>query len=170
MTNIQVRRASELDAERFLDLWDALDSETEFMLFEPGERKATLDSQKSRLANAVDSDYVQIYVLEDIDEGLLAGFCAGRRNANFRDKHTLQIVIGIRQIYTGKKWGQKLLTELEQWAKSVDVSRLELTVMVNNNNAITLYKNLGYEIEGTKKNCVVLRSGFVDEHLMAKLI
>ena len=170
MANLHVRQATESDAESFLDLWDALDTETEFMLFEPNERKATLESQKSRLANATESEYVHILVLEDTDEGCLAGFCAGRRSSNFRDKHSLEIVVGIRQSYTGQQWGRKLLTELEQWAKTVSVSRLELSVMVNNVRAIALYKNLGFEIEGTKKAAVFLKSGLVNEYIMAKII
>jgi len=170
LTGIDIRQAMESDAKSFLDLWDALDSETEFMLFEPNERKATLETQKSRLANAFDSENVRIIVLDDPAEKKLAGFCAGRRSSNFRDKHSLHIVIGIRQEYTGKQWGFKLLTQLEHWARSVEVSRLELSVMVNNNNAIALYKKYGFQIEGTKKNAVFLRSGFIDEYIMAKLI
>jgi len=42
--------------------------------------------------------------------------------------------------------------------------------MVNNSLAIALYSKLGYQIEGTEKNSVFLRSGFVDEYVMAKLI
>jgi RimJ/RimL family protein N-acetyltransferase len=170
MMETNLRPAAESDAAAFLDLWDALDSETEFMLFEPNERKATLDLQKSRLANADGSDNVQILVIEDVVKGLLAGFCAGSRSSNFRDKHSLHIVIGIRQAYTGKKFGFALLSELEKWASGHAVSRLELSVMVNNSNAIALYRKLGFEIEGTKSNSVFLKSGFVDEHIMAKLI
>ncbi len=170
MTELQVRQSRDTDAEAFLGLWQALDTETEFMLFEPNERGATLTEQKSRLVHAAGSENVHIVVLEDIDVNLLAGFCAGRRSSNFRDKHSLHIVVGIRQAYTGKKWGRRLLTELEKWARSVNVSRLELSVMVNNSCAISLYKNLEYEIEGTMKNSVLLKSGFVDEHIMAKFI
>lgn len=170
MNDVEVRQATVSDATSFLNLWDALDTETEFMLFEPNERQATLEAQKKNLANASNSENVRIFVLADSKENILAGFCAGRRSSNFRDRHSLHIVIGIRQEYTGKQWGFKLLTELEQWAISIEVSRLELSVMVNNNKAIALYSKHGYQIEGTKKNAVFLHSGFVDEHIMAKLI
>ncbi len=168
--NINVRAAKESDAAAFLDLWDALDSETEFMLFEPNERQATLATQQSSLANAESSNNAQIFVLEDVDAGLLAGFCAGRRTSNLRDQHSLHIVAGIRQAYTGKTWGYTLLKELESWARENNVSRLELSVMVNNTKATALYEKLGYKFEGTKTNAVKLKSGFVDEHIMAKLI
>ena len=170
MTEVKLRVVKESDAAAFLDLWNALDTETEFMLFEPGERKATLETQKTRLANAAVSEDVQIFVLEAVGSDHIVGFCAGRRSSNFRDKHSLHIVIGIRQAYTGKKWGGALISELESWAKSHGISRLELSVMVNNPNAISLYKKLGFKVEGTKSNAVNLKSGLVDEHVMAKLI
>lgn len=170
MSDILIRPAVQADASAFLGLWDALDTETQFMLFEPKERKATLESQTARLVNAENSQYVRILALEDVSNDLLAGFCAGRRNSNFRDKHVLEIVIGIRQAYTDKGWGHKLLTELESWAHTVDVRRLELSVMVTNLTGIALYQKLGFVIEGTKKDAVFLASGYVDEYIMAKLI
>lgn len=170
MSTLLIRQATESDAAGFLELWDYLDTETEYMLFEPDERKATLDAQQTRLANAASSPYAHIIVLEDNTKKLIAGFCAGRRSSNVRDKHSLEVVVGIRQSYTGNKWGHKLLTELEKWAHTMDISRMELNVMVNNHHAITLYKRLGYDIEGTKRKSVCLRSGFVDEHVMSKLL
>jgi len=171
VTELKIRTATTSDAAAFLDLWDALDTETQFMLFEPNERKITLENQKSRLAESEQSNHVRILVLKDSTNNLLAGFCAGRRSQLFRDKHSLHIVIGMRQAYTGKAWGRKLLAELERWAiDTKDILRLELSVMENNTRAISLYSSLGFEIEGTKRNSVCLRSGYVNEHIMAKLI
>lgn len=170
MAEISIREAVESDAAAFLDLWKALDTETEFMLYEPEERKASFKSQKAILANALSSENVQIIVLDVVGVEYLAGFCAGRRSNNVRDKHTLSVVIGIRQDYTGKGWGFSLITELEKWALKQGVIRLELTVMVNNTIAIALYKKLGFKIEGTKAKAVNLKSGYIDEYVMAKLI
>ncbi len=170
MPNIQVRQATEKDASSFLKLWDALDTETEFMLFEPGERKETLESQKNKLGKATDSENIRILVLDVEGDNILGGFCAGRRSSNLRDRHVLHVVIGIREQYTGFRLGYKLLAELEQWALGKDIKRLELSVMVSNKRAISLYESLGFTLEGTKKNAVSLQSGYVDEHIMAKLI
>ena len=167
---MNIREALESDAAALLDLWKALDAETEFMLYEPDERKATIETQKTILANASDSENVKILVLDAVGDNCLAGFCAGRKNSNIRDSHTLNIVIGIRQDYTGKGWGFSLVLELEKWAMKHGVIRLELSVMVNNPIAIALYKKLGFKIEGTKVKAVNLKSGYVDEYIMAKLI
>ena len=170
MAEIIIREAVETDAAAFLDLWKALDAETEFMLYEPDERKTSLESQKAILTNASNSEFVQIIVLDVVGVDFLAGFCAGRRSSNIRDKHTLSVVIGIRQDYTGKGWGFALITELEKWALEQGVIRLELSVMVNNSIGIALYEKLGFNIEGTKTKAVSLKSGYFDEYIMAKLI
>lgn len=170
MSDLEVRPATAADAEGFLSLWDALDTETEFMLFEPNERQASLESQTERLANAAQSKYVHILVGEDKESNQIAGFCAGRRSKTIRDQHTLEVVIGIRQNNTNKKLGQKLMTSLEQWARGIGITRMELSVMVNNTLAIALYKKQGFVVEGTKRQSVLLESGYVDEYSMAKLI
>ena len=170
MDTLVLRRAKKEDAAKFLSLWEALDSETEFMLYEPGERNTTLEQQRSSLEKSESSEDVAIYVIEDTAQSELIGFTAGRRNTNLRDRYSLSVVIGIRKIYTGKRHGVKLLTELEAWAQSIDIKRLELTVMTENEYAVRLYKRLGYEVEGTKRMSVHLSSGFKDEYVMSKLI
>lgn len=170
MNDLIVRAATVSDAKGFLDLWDALDTETEFMLFEPNERQANLASQTERLSNATGSNFVHILVCEDKRNNELAGFCAGRRSKTIRDQHVLELVIGIRESYTNKKLGQKLMVSMEQWAKHIGVTRMELSVMVSNTLALALYKKQGFVVEGTKTRSVLLKSGYADEYSMAKLI
>ncbi len=170
MDKLRIRHAVASDAQGFLDLWEALDSETEFMLYEPGEREITLDEQKSRIERAVESKEVAMFVAENLELKELAGFTVGFGNNNFRDNHKLYVVIGLRQIYTGKGLGSRLLTELETWANENKFRRLELSVMVRNIIAIKLYKRHGFRIEGTKKDSVRLKCGFVDEHIMGKIL
>ena len=149
---------------------DALDSETEFMLFEPGERQLSLTRQSTLLSQATDSNQIAYYVIEDLALSLIAGFVRGQRTNNQRDQHNMRLVIGIRQAYTGQGWGLKLLEQLENWGKTRQVSRLELGVMTTNERAIKLYKKFGFEIEGTRKNAIRLKSGFQHEYVMGKLL
>lgn len=140
------------------------------MLYEPGERSITLEEQTARLARSEDSEYVAVYVIEDTRDSELVGFTAGRRSTTLRDRYSLEIVMDIRQAYTGNKLGEKLLLSLEGWAKNIGIKRLELTVMTENIFAIRLYQKIGFVIEGTKRMSVHLSSGFKDQYLMSKLI
>ncbi len=170
MSQLNIRPAVPLDAQAFLDLWDVLDSETEFLLFEPGERTVSLKEQEKRLKNAQHSDFVQILALEDSELNSIVGFGAGRRSELRRDSHNAELVLAIRQSHAGKGWGFKLLNGLQDWARAAGAHRLELSVMVTNVHALSLYKKFGFVLEGTKRDAVRLESGYVDLHIMAKLV
>ncbi|MNE70594.1 putative acetyltransferase YhhY [compost metagenome] len=78
-------------------------------------------------------------------------------------------MIGILKDFTGKGIGSELFNAMEQWRLSTNIMRVELTVMTNNEFGIKLYKKMGFEIEGIKKNSMIVDDGFVDEYYMAKI-
>jgi len=173
MSNLLIRPALSSDAENFLRLWEILDNETQFLLFEPGERSTTLDQQQNRLSDAEDSDRVHILTLEnqanDADVKLV-GMCAARRSELKRDEHNAEIIIAIAQQYVGQGHGFRLLQHMEGWAKDNQVLRLELAVMTDNERALALYKKFGFCIEGKKISAVRLTNKFADLFIMAKHI
>ncbi|WP_353611594.1 GNAT family N-acetyltransferase [Bacillus sp. FJAT-25509] len=59
---------------------------------------------------------------------------------------------------------------MEEWAIKHSISRLELTVVKQNEAGVGLYKKMGYEIEGTKRNSLIINSNSFDEYYMAKLL
>jgi len=59
---------------------------------------------------------------------------------------------------------------LESWALDNNIHRLELTVVAQNESAISLYKKLGFEIEGTKRDSLLIDGIFVNEYYMSKLL
>ena len=62
------------------------------------------------------------------------------------------------------------MNRLEQWARAHGFSRMELTVMRHNERAQKLYTRSGFEVEGAKKNSIVVDGVPVDELVMAKLL
>jgi RimJ/RimL family protein N-acetyltransferase len=59
---------------------------------------------------------------------------------------------------------------MEEWSKSHQLKRLELTVMTHNNPAVNLYKRMGFQIEGIKKCSLIIDGNPVDEYCMSKLL
>jgi len=51
-----IRSIGESDSEEFLLLSKMLDQETQFMMFEPGERTTTVDEQRQRIKNVLSQD------------------------------------------------------------------------------------------------------------------
>jgi len=163
---VLIRNIREDDAKKFLSMLIQLDNETKFMLYEPGERKRNIGKIRSTIEDAHQSSF--IYIVED--DGKLVGFLSAKRGHVNRIKHSAYIVIGIMKSYTGKGIGRRLFNELDNWATDNGVTRLELTVMKHNERAISLYKKMGYKVEGVKGKSVVVDGNYVDEYYMAKII
>ena len=65
--------------------------------------------------------------------------------------------------------GTKLFNELDSWATANNIHRLELTVASKNKAGLSLYKKAGFEIEGTKRQSLIIDGKYMDEYYMAKL-
>ncbi len=163
-----IRKITIADAEAFLNLCHQLDKETQFMLLETEERTTTVDEQIAIIENILSRNNKIIFVAEDNNQ--LIGYISADGGNYKRNRHSVYIVMGIIQAYTGQGIGTKLFEELEKWAYRNKIHRLELTVMVHNKAAIALYKKIGFEVEGTKKHSLFIDGSYVDEYYMAKLL
>jgi RimJ/RimL family protein N-acetyltransferase len=138
------------------------------MLLEPGERGTTeAEERAGLLAVAAQANAV---VLVAADDGDLVGYVEASGGEFRRNRHTAQVVIGVRRSYTGRGIGKRLLTELDAWAHANGVRRLELTVMAPNEVAAGLYRALGYEVEGTRRAAALVDGELVDELWMARVL
>jgi len=156
------------DAKNYLNLCKKLDRETEFRLYEPGERNITIDQQRKIIRDLIKSKESTLLVV-DIN-GQLVGYLLALGRDISRVKHCVHISIGILQDYVGQGIGTKLFIELEKWAIQNQVHRLELTVMVNNKAGQALYKKMGFKVEGVKEHSLFVNGCYINDIYMAKLI
>ncbi len=164
-----LRKIRENDAEQFLNLCKKLDTETQFMMLEPGERKTTPEEQRTQIEILLKQENQTIFVAEQDNQ--LVGYLAAYGGEFKRNRHSAYLVIGILQAFTGQGIGTQLFQSLEEWAQQQHLHRLELTVMTHNNAGVALYKKQGFEVEGTKRHSLLIINGqYVDEYYMAKLL
>lgn len=164
------RKLKQGESQRLWDLMNQLDDETRYMMYEPGERKEKT-SDPGRLEGVIEDaldDSSFFLVAEDNDK--LVGYISAQRERLKRVAHTAYIVVGILKKYTNQGIGTAFFQYLDAWAQEKKVSRLELTVVCENEAAVHLYKKAGFEIEGTKRMSFRLNGKFLDEYYMAKLI
>ena len=163
-----IREIRESDAETFLSLCKQLDHENKFMMLEPGERNTTIEEQKQRITDVLSSDNGIIFVAEEA--GMLVGYLSAIGGHFARNRHEAYIVIGILERFTGQGLGTAFFKNLEDWAKEHGLHRLELSVMVHNQRGVGLYQKMGFEIEGIKRDSLLVDGSYVDEYYMSKLI
>ncbi|UOQ47680.1 GNAT family N-acetyltransferase [Gracilibacillus caseinilyticus] len=162
-----IREIKHTDAEPFAKLIRQVEQEAQYMLWEPGEREVNTSSQSKVIENILNKENATILVAEEKE---LTGYVmAIGGNAN-RNKHTVYIVIGVLNKFRGQGIGNLLINKLVEWANDHVIHRLELTVVTKNKHAISLYKKMGFEVEGTKKDSLRINGEFIDEYYMAKLL
>jgi RimJ/RimL family protein N-acetyltransferase len=165
---IAYRAITEGDAEAFLDLRLHLDSESNFMMYEPGERNSSPEDERDHIRAVLKAPNQNIIVADA--SGTLAGYI-GLYGGEFRRlRHVAYIVVGVRSAFAGKGIGTSLFEAGQAWARSAGIRRLELTVMTHNEPAIRLYRRMGFEIEGTRRRAMHVGDRWVDEYYMAKLL
>lgn len=165
---IHIREAALTDAESLVRFFQKLDSETHFMLYEPGERNTSIEEQEKHIKEITNSDSKVLFVAES--GGNIVGFVVAIGGFANRNRHSALIVIGILQAYWHMGIGSQLLQTVEAWAKGMHMHRLELTVMTHNHRAINLYEKFGFEREGIKLDSLLVEGKYVNELYMAKLI
>ncbi len=163
---MNIRKIQIEDASNYLEMLLKLDHETKFMMFEPGERSTDINIAKNIIKKSMSGDNL---VLVATDEEDIIGFLSVQRGMPKRIRHTGYVVVGILKKYRGKGIGSKLFLELDMWATENNVTRLELSVICSNVIAKQLYEKNGFEVEGVKKNSMIIDGKYVDEFCMAKI-
>ena len=164
---MKIREAAESDAQGMVDLFCKLDSETKFLMMELGERKISVESQAKRIESFghCPDQLMAVSLVEDAVVGFIAASCG---TAN-RNRHSAYMVIGVEKAHWGKGIGKCLIQYMENWARSVSVHRIELTVVESNVAARSLYKRCGYVEEGIKTDSLKVDGIYVNEIYMSKL-
>ena len=166
---IHYRPAVPEDAEALWAMFLALDEETDFMMYAPGERSARTDI--ARLCAGLERTRARGDLLElALDGETPVGFLHAERGGFQRNAHCAGIVVGTRAAWRRQGIGTALFREAERWAGENGVTRLELTVECPNLAAQALYKRCGFRVEGTRARSMRVGGQYVDEYYMAKLL
>ncbi|MDQ0351357.1 RimJ/RimL family protein N-acetyltransferase [Alkalibacillus filiformis] len=165
---MNIREVHVSDAEKLSTLIQQVDETSEYMLWEPGERNISGDQQEKMIDSFLEKANSTILVAEF--EGQLVGYLLAMGGNARRNSHSAYVVLGVLQGYRGHGIGTRLFSELERWATESDIHRLELTTVVRNEAGVSLYKKMGFEIEGTKRDSLFIGGEFVDEYYMSKIL
>ncbi|MDA7026475.1 GNAT family N-acetyltransferase [Bacillus sp. CLL-7-23] len=155
------------DAQQFLELSNKLD-ESGFMLYEPGERKTTVEEQRKSIER-IQFEKKSIFFVAEVDNKIV-GFIAAIGGKVKRNQHSAYLVLGVLEEYQGQGIATKLFHQVFKWAKEVKISRLELTVMKDNIKAFNLYRKEGFMLEGEKVHSLIINGKPVNEYYLYKLL
>jgi len=102
-------------------------------------------------------------------DGRIVG-SAGIQQYKGRRRHAGEVGMFVHDDFQRRGIGSALTAALVDVADNwLDLKRLELTVYVDNEPAIRLYRKFGFEVEGTRRGDVFRDGKYVDSFFMARL-
>ncbi|NKB82976.1 GNAT family N-acetyltransferase [Brucella grignonensis] len=124
-----------------------------------------VENTRQWLSNLKDRHTVILAILE----GKIVGSCDICR-ADGRRIHSGTIGIGVHDDYQGQGIGTGLMHQIIDVADNwLNLHRLDLTVFADNDHAIRLYQNFGFEHEGVLRSDAFRDGEFVDCIMMGRL-
>lgn len=125
------------------------------------------EKRRKRLAEPRDGSFVLVACVE----GEVIGHLHLETFPNSpRRKHVGRIGMGVNDEWQGKGIGTALMEAAVNFADNwLHLSRLELSVFIDNQPGINLYQKFGFEIEGRSKQFAFRDGQYVDVYFMARI-
>ncbi len=167
---ISVREATPADAAALLAHLKALAAEPGINIpLAPDEITTTLDQEKSLLASIAEAPNAIMLVAEA--DGALVGELSLRAISPRRAVcHVATLGMSVKHDWRRKGVGRALMTEALAWAPTAGIRRVELYVYARNAAAIALYEQLGFVVEGRRRNFIREGDAYLDDLVMARLL
>jgi putative acetyltransferase len=87
-----------------------------------------------------------------------------------RRKHAASMGISVHDDFQGQGVGRTLMAALIEQADGwLNLRRVDLRVYTDNHGAIALYREFGFEVEGTLRDHAFREGHFIDAYMMARL-
>ena len=156
--NCILRNAEEKDAREVLEIFNLTHRQTDYLLSYPGEEPFSVEEEAEYLRNKSENEN-GIEIIAEVDGRVVAS--AGIEQVSKREKirHRAEFGIGVDKDCWGLGIGTALLEACIECAKKAGFTQLELTVVADNERAVSLYKKAGFTEFGRNPKGFRSRSG-----------
>ncbi|CAM3970242.1 GNAT family N-acetyltransferase [Vibrio neonatus] len=159
---IQIRRSEATDARAIKEIYEFENAYSgTLQLPHP-----SIELWEKRISNI--PDHVHSYVA--MLDGEIVGNLGLMLETNPRRRHVATFGMGVKDHMQGYGVGSALLaTAIDLADNWLDLKRIELTVYVDNERALSLYKKFGFTIEGESKAFAFRNGEYVSVYQMARI-
>ena len=122
---------------------------------------------RKRIAEMHEGDFMLVALVDGEIVGNAGLHSAGKSP---RRAHVMHLGMTVREEWQCKGVGTALMRALTSLADGwLNVFRIELTVYIDNERALALYRKFGFVVEGTHKSHALRAGRYVDSHSMARV-
>ena len=169
MENIIIRKTLISDAQNLIDYCNQVGGETDFLTFGENEFGVTLEQEENFIRSTQDSE--NSLSLIAISDGKIVGSLNLRGQHRKRLSHVGEFGISILKKFWGQGIAQSLIKDMFLWAKKHGkIKKINLQVLEDNDNAIKLYKKMGFIEEGRLSKHFYVNNKYSDSILMGKFL
>lgn len=162
-----LRNPREEDARMLIDYLKVTCGETRYLVKEPEEITMTLEEEEAFIRKQNDSE--NSLILLGFLNGRYVGNCSLMGNGPLRYRHRVSMGIALYQEFTGHGIGRAMIGALLKIAGEKGFEQVELEVVKDNERAIRLYREMGFEICGTFPNNMKYKDGsYADAYWMVR--
>lgn len=166
---ITIRSALPKDSAQLVKLNKEIIAEGPFMLHEPDEYKMTIAKQREQIKKFTNGPG-HLFLIAEAGKKII-GYLTFNNWGLKRTKHNGYLGLFLKKKFRDKGIGRMLMKELINWGQlNPQIEKLSLAVFSTNPRAITLYKNLGFSIEGRCTADMKINGEYVDSILMYKFV
>jgi ribosomal protein S18 acetylase RimI-like enzyme len=162
---VSIREAAPKDAEKMIAFYNRVGGESDFLSFGEGEFLTPLSEYELFLASVKQEQNALIVVAEK--EEKITSIASITSSQNPRNKHVGTLGIVVEKSYSGLGLGRQLMIELIEWARAnKQTKKIELVTREDNQRAISLYRELGFQTEGLKEKDTYINGVYYNTVLM----
>jgi RimJ/RimL family protein N-acetyltransferase len=157
-----IRKPSVDDAEEIINYSKQLFASTDQVLTTLEEYTITIENEIKWIEDLNDNPN-SLLLIAEMDNSVI-GLLFFIPNTKKKILHTGEFGVSVHPAYQGQRIGQCLIENLLEWSrKNVQIEKVFLQVFATNDNAIKLYKTLGFIEEGRHSKAIKQMDGtYVD--------
>ena len=168
MENIVIREAEIDDAEEMISYLNIVGGESDNLMHGADGFHVPVEAVKRRIQASHDEDNSMILIALDGEKIIARAELAGYPGARLH--HNATFSISVRKEYWNRKIGTRLLTEILERAKNMNLRNIALEVVVDNKAAVALYHKMGFSDVGIYKKYWFANNVYHDAILMQKCL
>lgn len=164
-----IRRATPKDAAEIVQYSNIIGGESDFLSYGKNEFSYNVE-QERQVIRDYNSASNRLFIVAVIDNRI-CGLLTFWGNNRKRLEHWGEFGISVLRRYWGTGIGQALMDFMIRWAEEGKIIRkIDLMVREDNYSAITLYKKMGFEVEGRIRRAMKIDDTFYNFLYMGRLI
>ena len=162
-----VRRATPSDAHALVELAESVGREDGRWILGTGPWRSVPDERRYLRTTERHPD-AAVFVAED--ERRIVGRLSLSRDPHPASRHVADLGLMVAESHRRRGVGTMLLEHAVAWARTSEISKLELHVFPWNEPALALYESFGFEREGYRRRHYERGGELVDAVLMAYFV